>query len=221
MRPPVPARLARNGYVQRFVSALIRNRRLFVDRRALGEKEYLNVGCGRRMADHCINLDFYWRPGVDLCWDVTRPLPIRDGTLAGVFSEHCLEHLDLEDADFAIGELYRVLAPGGRLRLVVPDGEIYLSRYTDRIRGADVELPYADRDRYRGEYAPVLSVNRIFRSHGHRFIFDFDLLSKMLVKHGFVDVERAAFGRGADRTLVNDTERRAHESLYVEARKVS
>ena len=65
----------------------------------------------------------------------------------------------------------------------------------------------------------MMSVNRIFRGHGHLFIYDFDTLAKMLHKHGFQDVRKEQFLRGRDPRLLIDMEWRAVESLYVEASK--
>ena len=117
-------------------------------------------------------------------------------------------------------ECYRVLKPGGTIRIIVPDGERYLTGYSDIIRGdSNKKLPYAEVDALDGIYSPILSVNRIFRDHGHLFIYDFDLLHAMLVGSSFVDIRKEQFKSGRDPHLLIDTESRAIESLYVEATK--
>jgi hypothetical protein len=64
-----------------------------------------------------------------------------------------------------------------------------------------------------------MSVNRIFREHGHQFIYDFSTMAAMLEKTGFVGVRKARFGDGANPSLILDTPGRVVESLYVEAQK--
>jgi hypothetical protein len=84
--------------VQALVGWLIRNRRFQLDRPHVRAGTHLDIGCGLNSHPNLINLDYLWHPGVDVCWDTTRGLPFADGTLRGVFSEHCLEHFPLPAA---------------------------------------------------------------------------------------------------------------------------
>ena len=81
-------------------------------------------------------------------------------------------------------------------------------------------MPYASGDvRADGIYSPALSMNRIFRSHGHQFTYDFATMAAMLEKAGFAFVTKVCFGRGANPSLILDSPSRAIESLYIEARR--
>jgi hypothetical protein len=51
------------GKVQRLISAVIRNRTIFMNRKTEGL--VINVGCGPNAIPTCINLDYKWEPGVD------------------------------------------------------------------------------------------------------------------------------------------------------------
>ena len=98
--------------VRKLISRVLRNSRLnFMGSRwrQIKCRQYLDVGCGANVHGHCINLDYDWQPGVDVCWDVTRGIPIGSGTMRGVFSEHCIEHLPFERMDFVLSEFRRVL----------------------------------------------------------------------------------------------------------------
>jgi SAM-dependent methyltransferase len=173
---------------------------------------YINVGCGRNVNPDFFNIDLRFYEGVDMAHDLSKPLPIATGVVRGVFSEHCLEHLDTDVARFVLGELHRVMAPGAVLRLSVPDGETYIRNY---MTGA--AMPYAEEDGLDGGYTAMMSVNRIFYGSGHRFIYDFDTLALLLTRSGFSDVTRAAFRKGRDPALLVDQEMRREESVYVEA----
>lgn len=209
--------------VQAWVARLIRNRRFQLRRPRVLASTYLDVGCGPNTHAEFINLDYLWHPGVDVCWDIRMGLPFADGSKRGVFSEHCLEHFPLPEAARLLREMRRVLAPGGTLRLVVPDGELYLRAYVHRLDGEPgPRFPYEDSERAQAGWTPIVSVNRVFYQDreslfGHRIIYDFQLLAQLLRAAGFDQVARRRFGEGSDPRLLIDTPARQCESLYVEA----
>jgi SAM-dependent methyltransferase len=69
--------------------------------------------------------------------DVARGLPLAGSSCLGVYCSHVLEHLSLEAFDRAIAETFRILAPGGIFRLVVPDLEEAAREYLEAIRHGD------------------------------------------------------------------------------------
>ena len=164
----------------------------------------------------CINLDYEWRPHVDICCDITRGIPLPDNYVRGVFTEHCLEHIGFGATQFVLNEFLRVVQPGHLVRIIVPDFAIYVDAWLNR-----KQMPYADKDRVDGFYSPMMSINRIFRAHGHQFMFDFATLQAMLQRSGFVDITQQSVSSGGDPNLLLDTLARAVELLYVEARKPS
>ena len=209
--------------VQAVIARGIRNRRFQLRRARIQGLRYLDLGCGPNTNAAFINLDYLWHPKVDLCWDVARGLPFADGSLLGVFSEHCLEHFSRPEAKRLLCEIRRILAPGGRLRLVVPDAELYLRTYVQQLAGdRSVRFPYQEAEAVDPDWTPAMSVNRVYYQDrdspfGHRTMFDFQMLRTLLRGCGFTDAERRAFGRGDDPVLLIDTPSRQVESLYVEA----
>ena len=77
--------------VQQVISFLIRNKRTFMNLKQPGL--YLDVGCGPNTKPQNINLDWGWHPGIDICCNLTKGLPLPDNYVRGIFTEHCLEHL--------------------------------------------------------------------------------------------------------------------------------
>lgn len=209
--------------VQHFVGNLIRNRKYQVNRKRISALRYLNVGCGRNAHPTFINMDYLWHPQIDICWDITRGLPFEDQSIEGIFTEHCLEHFSLPVAFEILKDLRRVLKPGGTLRIVVPDAEIYLRTYLAQLGGdKNAKFPFQDQEVFNGVTSPVLSVNRVFyqdrdSSSGHQFIYDFNLMEKLLKKVGFSSVNRSDFREGNNSILLIDDIGRREESLYVEA----
>lgn len=83
----------------------------------------INLGCGRCFHPDWVNLDSApGDPGVLPC-DVRRPLPFADGSVDAIYSSHLLEHLTADEGAALLAECFRVLKPGGIIRVVVPDLE--------------------------------------------------------------------------------------------------
>jgi hypothetical protein len=88
---------------------------------AAGDGLVLNLGCGLDVRPGVVNHDRERHsPGVDVAWDLNRtPWPWADGAAREVLATDVVEHLD--DVVAFMDEAWRVLAPGGLLRLCVPD----------------------------------------------------------------------------------------------------
>jgi len=88
------------------------------------KKPLLNFGCGTRYDTRWNNIDFHSESN-----DVTRVnllttgFPFPDNSFDAVYSSHVLEHFSKSEGSFLISEAYRILRPGGVLRIVVPDLE--------------------------------------------------------------------------------------------------
>jgi predicted SAM-dependent methyltransferase len=83
----------------------------------------LNLGCGERHAKGWINLDFNSNHPDVTAHNLLRPLPFADDSFDVVYSSHVLEHFAKNEGERLVKECFRVLKPGGILRLVVPDLE--------------------------------------------------------------------------------------------------
>jgi predicted SAM-dependent methyltransferase len=82
--------------------------------------------CGGRNPYHpgeFLNVDIVNMPRVDLVFDITKSFPIDDGVIAEVFSAATLEHLRKPHVDHVLKECFRILQPGGQLRVSTPDIE--------------------------------------------------------------------------------------------------
>ena len=201
--------------VQRIISRLVRGSTWFIGRKKIRNSPWLNVGCGMWPDPAFINLDWHWKPGVDLCWDLTRgPLPLADASIQGVYSDHCLDCIPHAHFKRQLREILRVLKPGGVFRLVLPDGELYLDLYQKRKTDRTVVFPYGEH-----EATGMISVNRYAREHTHQYSYDFETLDLLLRQAGFREVSRRSYRQGMRPELLIDRRERSVESLYVEATK--
>jgi len=152
----------------------------------------------------------------DVQVDLRRGLPFASGSVAMIFSEHFLDHLQFPDVvGRFLSECYRVLEPGGRLRLVMHDADRVAKAYVDR-----------DEDFFRVamecDGKPLETMNLIFRFNGfHQFIYDFETVQQVLTRAGFGTVLRSTPGGSeiAELNLDSLQRDRTIQSLYVEAIK--
>ncbi|MGD0539166.1 MAG: methyltransferase domain-containing protein [Verrucomicrobiota bacterium] len=79
----------------------------------------LNLGCGQKYLPGYVNCDVLPQVKADRYFDLNRfPYPFESGCADEIWMDNVLEHLD--DVVGVMGELHRLLRPGGRLRLLVP-----------------------------------------------------------------------------------------------------
>jgi SAM-dependent methyltransferase len=83
----------------------------------------LNLGCGQHRADGYINVDAAPQCAPDQVVDLeVFPWPWADGSVEVARFHHSLEHMGGDPKVFLklMQELYRVLAPGGRVQITAP-----------------------------------------------------------------------------------------------------
>jgi SAM-dependent methyltransferase len=142
---------------------------------------------------------------VDTTWG-DDPLPFVDGAFDLVYASHVLEHVPWFQAAFAASEAFRVLAPGGKLEVWVPDFAYLVDCYRIGICGDDWRKHNEKND-------PMTWLNgRLFTYGGpgglgdpnwHRSAWDWGSLHNLFREAGFADIERLAKPRGHDHGPIN------------------
>lgn len=165
----------------------------------------LQIGAGSNLLDGWLNTD-YFPDGADLIHlDATRRFPFPDSSFDLIFSEHVIEHVPLVGGVSMIAEAFRVLRPGGRLRLSTPPLEFLLDGYRNPESGLNGTYRAWHFEIYNPDSpskAPVVLFNDYVRMWGHVFIYDAALLSSLMVEAGFVEVQRCAIGESDEPLLV-------------------
>ena len=121
----------------------------------------LNLGCGRRCHPQWTNADLVPSGPDVLAVDLRRPLPFAAASFTAVYAAHVVEHLDPAEADALLCEAARVLAPGGVVRIVVPDLEGIVRAYLaslDGVSAGDGE------SRWRHRWMTVELLDQLVRS---------------------------------------------------------
>ena len=158
----------------------------------------LHIGCGKGLLEGWVNIDVHPAP---LSMNVMWGLPFADGSVQFIFVSHLLEHLFFpRDVLPFLAELRRVLAPGGVVRLVVPDVQQCIEAY----QSADAAFFASRRETWSWwpENPTRLEDFLAYAGAGpepahsfeaHKFGYDFETLRKMLEQSGFHDVVRSEY----------------------------
>jgi SAM-dependent methyltransferase len=110
------------------------------------DRRLVNVGCGTRYHQDWINIDIVPRGPHVITHDVSRGIPLSDASCEVVYHSAVLEHLRPADALTFTRECYRVLVPGGVIRVAVPDLERICELYLQTLRAAIDGDPAAGHD---------------------------------------------------------------------------
>jgi predicted SAM-dependent methyltransferase len=158
--------------------------------------------------------------------DSTEPYPVEAGSFEWAFSEHFIEHITRDEAIGWLGEIRRILKPGGLVRVSTPSLALFLRGYLDPKHEFFVERRqvmsglrvFKDREIPKRN---AWMVNNLFYEWAHQWLYDFAELQHALVEAGFdaASVTERSF-RESDIAEAGalDLEGRAYESIYVEAR---
>jgi SAM-dependent methyltransferase len=96
----------------------------------------LNLGCGHRYHSDWTNIDIVAHgPGV-VAHDLSRGIPLPDGSCDVVYHSHVVEHIRRAEALAFVRECFRVLKPGGVVRVATPDLERIAQLYLQKLNEA-------------------------------------------------------------------------------------
>ena len=144
--------------------------------------------------------------------DVRKGLPFGDARVSYIYSSHTFEHFQWTESLAIARECFRVLTPGGALRIVVPDLALIVREYQRN------QSPTASHD----------FLQRLSLSHGihdllhpganHSQMFDAKSLLHLFREAGFDRPEVKTFMESRIPDIAEiELEVRKNESLYVEA----
>jgi predicted SAM-dependent methyltransferase len=202
---------------QRFAGRGFRRvKRLFADPRrvhaylATHDVRKLQIGTGAQPLSGWLNTDllpdtYPQHRNTIVLLDATRHLPFEDETFDYILSEHQIEHISEPAARLMLRECFRVLRPGGRIRVATPDLEAIVGLLRNPL-GND-ERHYVDwiMERFRPDThlgnRRCHVINHMFKDHQHQFIYDFETLAALLADAGFADIQRKPPGESDDPEL--------------------
>ena len=188
----------------------------------------LHIGCGGLNSPGWFNVDKF-SANADTYLDASRRFPFKDDSFSLIFTEHMIEHLEIDRIQQFLSEILRVLRPGGICRITCPSLELYARYYVENDRDffQNVMQGIERKRRKRPEQTWIVRTNGsafmtgvVKTFYGHRWMYDFETLEACLKAVGFRNTIQRAFQESESTRLANmDNPDRAFETLYVEASK--
>lgn len=142
----------------------------------------LNVGCGHKPDPDRINVDMRELPNIDIV-AVAHELPFAPGEVQEIFSSHVMEHFPNQTLERTVMPHWvNLLARGGQLRAIVPDGRAMIDAYQNKeIDFERLRLILYGGQEYDGDF--------------HYTMFTPQSLAALFAAHGLIDVTIEATGR--------------------------
>lgn len=173
---------------------------------------HLDLGAGDSSHPNAIGIDLH--QNADIRWDLTKGIPAPTNSIALITSDHFLEHLILSDVVFVLSECYRVLIPGGVLRISVPHInpyiEAWMSNDIDFLGSKITDIPLGQEELYATCFDQISWL--MLRSGEHQSLFDRESIIHKVNLAGFNQVKIDSFDPSRDFNA-------RFSSIYVEAIK--
>jgi ubiquinone/menaquinone biosynthesis C-methylase UbiE len=199
----------------------------------------INLGCGGRTPVGWVNVDF--GPGARFAripllrrfsqhvlhhdWDgsifihdLRKPLPWARDSIESIYSSHCLEHLTKVDGRKLLFEAFRVLKPGGIIRIVVPDLRHAVERYLAGETCATDFLATLSAVDTR-PYSFLKRVFALLAGSGHRCMYDVVALTQLMESTGFIPTQMSPFNSTIANIDLIERKDRTENAVIVEGRK--
>ena len=215
----VPYRIVKrmNRLAEQAAASLAYSARLRTATAALagaGRPLKLNLGCGDVFFEGWTNVDLENTSKANLLWNLTDPFPLAPESCSLIYSEHVLEHFSVEDGLKILRESRRLLAPGGVLRVAMPNLEHSVEFYVKDSWRPD----FARWEVLRGVKTRCEALNVAMRWWGHLWLYDREELYRRLREAGFTQIRDVEWGKSSVQELCN-RETRVETLLIVEAVK--
>lgn len=148
------------------------------------KKVKLHMGCGHQRLAGWINVDSNRSCKPDLVADLAKPFPFKSNSVDYIHSEDFLDQIELADAYVFFQESHRILKDNGVMRILTPNLYEFAKRYFKSDKGLiklwnrEVGIPLRT-----GTHCEVFNLG--MRLLGHRFLYDEQTLTHVLMECGF------------------------------------
>jgi len=147
----------------------------------------LNLGSGAAPMQFWMNLDESEEWPAEIHAHVP-PLPFDDESLDDIYCGHLIEHLTRDEARELVAECYRILTPGGRLGVLVPDTREIMKRYLAGAIDA-VEYPLGTWQYVANlDHMCAMFLYSTVQPSQHLWSYDLQTLARLIGSAGFVDL---------------------------------
>ena len=165
----------------------------------------LHIGCGGNLLPGWLNADYFPSDAQAMHLDATKKFSLPAASFDYVFSEHMIEHISYPDGLFMLKESWRILKPGGKIRISTPNLGFLLDLYSENKSPLQRDYIKWSGQTFlkRADASDVMIINNFVRAWGHLFIYDEKTLRQALEQAGFVDIVSFAINKSTDVNLSN------------------
>lgn len=179
------------------------------------DERWLEIGPGESRIPGFEGINIVKNDATDYIADVANQgITLPSNTFDLVYSSHFLEHIEWYKTEFVISEMFRVLKPGGRVEIHVPDGLKIAAAFVAAEKRHSKKYYKDGWWKFNPEHDPcVWAAGRIFtygdgniiKGHwnSHLAIFSYRYLKKLLTKAGFINIKKLKVPRGNDHGWIN------------------
>ena len=139
----------------------------------------LNIG-GKEKKEGWHVLNIQKKDGADFIGDISDLSQFKDDSIEEIYASHVFEHINQKNINKTLLGINRILKKNGKFYISVPDMDILCKMFTDKTNTPQIKI-HALRMIFGGQTDEY---------DFHYFGYNFDLLSNLLKKNGFKDVER-------------------------------
>jgi predicted SAM-dependent methyltransferase len=167
-----------------------------------------NLGCGLKIYENFMNVGYWSQLETDVLYknlnntvntvmfnhDLRNGVPAVDNSLDLIYHSHMLEHLTYSDGIEFNRECFRALKPGGRMRILVPDLELWIDAYYK-----NNDFFFEQYRKYGGIDASIYCTKAavfmgMLHNHEHKCGYDFESLEWVLKHLGFSNINKTLYG---------------------------
>jgi ubiquinone/menaquinone biosynthesis C-methylase UbiE len=143
----------------------------------------IHLGCGwRDFGPDWVHIDNGDYNHLDYKTDVSKPLPLGDNVADLIYASHVIAYFDREQIKDILKDWYRVLKPGGIIRLATPDFYSMIKLYSE------YPEPQIDLESILGPLYGRMSMGEEIIYH--KTTYDFPSLKNVLEECGFGFIKR-------------------------------
>lgn len=179
-------------------------------------RSYLNLGCGTTFHKDWTNVDFQSTGEGVIAHNLVEGVPFENDRFRVVYHSHVLEHFARHEAERFMAECYRVLKPGGVLRVVIPDLEqiarCYISQLEKALQGdKDAEKNY--------DWMMLEMYDQVARDREGGEMLEY--LKRLDIDEDFVYKRIGDEGRKLRKMLLSAPDKAEHESVIMRSSRTA
>jgi predicted SAM-dependent methyltransferase len=196
----------------------------------------LHVGCGGNFLQSWLNTDLIPHNSDIVKLDAAKRFDIEALSFDYVYSEHLIEHLDITQQINFLNESFRILKPGGKIRISTPRFEFLAKLASPEKNEFEKEylkwnassfLKHIPDELMNDMTVDVYVVNNYFRDWGHQLIHSRASIRKLLEYSNFGKIKFEEVGNSDDPMLkglehhglmITETYNK-YETMVIEAQK--